>query len=134
MNDGTDAGEGTQMGVQEAALIMREAGDRARHEFRLSHRASFTTWGVALLFGYGAMWLTLRGQQPLHGPDPGAFAAVTLLASGAAIATVAQASSETVAAGGAFAGPVGIWAVGSLAGGLAFLLLAAAFEPRLRGA
>ena len=27
-----------------------------------------------------------------------------------------------VAAGGAFAGPVGIWAVGSLAGGLAFLL------------
>ena len=211
MNDGTGTGEGTQMDVQEAALIMQEAGDRARHEFRLSHRASFTVWGVVLLCGYGSMWLTLRGQQPFHGPNPGAFAAVTLLASGAALATVAQARSETgvggvsalrrrihflsliaglagmfalegalyragasrtvitvfeaaapilvaglfylassalwldwpvsglglwliaVAAGGAFAGPVGIWAVGSLAGGLAFLL-AAAFEPRLRGA
>ncbi len=209
MSDGT--GEGTQMDVQEAALIMQEAGDRARHEFRLSHRASFTFWGVVLLCGYGSMWLTLRGQRPFHGPNPGAFAAVTLLASGAALATVAQARSETgvggvsavrrrihflsliaglagmfalegalyragasrtvitvfeaaapilvaglfylassalwldwpvsglglwlvaVAAGGAFAGPVGIWAVGSLAGGLAFLLVAA-FEPRLRGA
>jgi hypothetical protein len=38
-----------------------------------------------------------------------------------------------VAAGGAFAGPVGIWAVGSLAGGLAFLLVAA-FGPMLRDA
>ena len=211
MNDGTDTGQETQMDVQEAALIMQEAGDRARHEFRLSHRASFTFWGVVLLCGYGSMWLTLRGQRPFHGPNPGAFAAVTLLASGAALATVAQARSETgvggvsavrrrihflsliaglagmfalegalyragasrtvitvfeaaapilvaglfylassalwldwpvsglglwlvaVAAGGAFAGPVGIWAVGSLAGGLAFLLVAA-FEPRLRGA
>jgi hypothetical protein len=38
-----------------------------------------------------------------------------------------------VAAGGAFAGPVGVWAVGALAGGLAFLLLAA-IEPALRRA
>ncbi len=36
-----------------------------------------------------------------------------------------------VAAGGAFAGPVGVWAVGALAGGLAFLLMAA-IGPRLR--
>jgi hypothetical protein len=35
-----------------------------------------------------------------------------------------------VAAGGAFAGPVGIWAVGALAGGLAFLL-AGVVEPVL---
>ena len=38
-----------------------------------------------------------------------------------------------VAAGGAFAGPVGIWAVGALAGGLAFVL-AGAIEPVLRHA
>ena len=37
----------------------------------------------------------IRGQRPFHGPNPGAFAAVTLLASGAALATVAQARSET---------------------------------------
>ena len=38
-----------------------------------------------------------------------------------------------VAGAAGFAGPVGIWAVGSLAGGLAFLLVAAA-GPRLRRA
>ena len=211
MNDGMDAGEGTHMDVQEAVLIMQEAGERARHEFRRSHRGSFTVWGVILLLGYGSMWLTARGQHPFHGPNPGAFAAVTLLASGAGLATVAQARAESgvggrsawrwrvhavsliaglaamfllegalyrtgasravigifeaaapilvaglfylssgalwldwpvsglgiwlvaVAAAAGFAGPVGIWAVGSLAGGLAFLVLAA-LEPRLRGA
>ena len=39
------------------------------------------------------MWLAVRGQRPFHGPNPGAFAAVTLLANGAA-ATVAQARAE----------------------------------------
>jgi hypothetical protein len=42
-------------------------------------------------------------------------------------------AAQNVAAGGAFAGPVGIWAVGSLAGGLAFLV-AGAFEPVLHRA
>lgn len=36
-----------------------------------------------------------------------------------------------VAAAGGFAGPAGVWGVDALAGGLAYLLLAA-FEPRLR--
>jgi hypothetical protein len=183
--------------------------DRARREFRLSHRARFTVWGLALLLGYGTMWLAVRGQRPFHGPSPAAFAAVTLLANGAALSAVFQAQAESgvgglsalrrrihslslivglggmfalegalshagasravigvfeaaapimvaglfylassalwldwpmsglgiwliaVAAAGAFAGPAGIWAVGSLAGGLAFLLMAA-IEPLLR--
>ena len=211
MKDGADAGKGTPMDVQEAAVIMQDAGDRARQELRLSHRASFLAWGTVLLLGYGTMWLAVRGQQPFHGPNPGAFAAVTLLANGAALATVAEARAESgiggvsamrrrihflsliaglagifvlegalyragasrvviaifeaaapilvaglfylassaprldwpmcalgvwlvaVAAGGAFAGPVGIWAVGALAGGLAFLL-AGVVEPVLHRA
>jgi hypothetical protein len=211
MNDGADAGEGTPMDVQEAAVIMQDAGERARQEFRLSHRASFLAWGIVLLLGYGTMWLGVRGQRPFHGPNPGAFAAVTLLANGAALATVAQARAESgvggasalrrrihflsliaglagmfilegalyragasrpvigifeaaapilvaglfylassaprldwamcalgvwlvaVAAGGAFAGPVGIWAVGAVAGGLGFLL-AGVVEPVLHRA
>ena len=95
MNDSTDAGEGTPMDVQEAALIMQEADERARHEFRRSHRGSFTVWGVILLLGYGTMWLNVRGQHPFHGPNPGAFAVVVLLASGSALATVAQTRAES---------------------------------------
>src|SRR3984885_4055559 len=211
MSHGADAGEGTTMDVQEAAMIMEEAGERAQREFRLSHRASFITWGVILLLGYGTMWLNVRGQHPFHGPNPGAFAAVTLLASGSALAVVAQSRAESgvggvsavrrrihslslitglagmfvlegalyragasravigifeaaapilvaglvylassavrldwargalgvclvaVAAGGALAGVVGIWAVFALAGVLAFLL-SGAFEPVLHRA
>ena len=209
MKDG--AGEGTPMNVQEAAVIMQDAGERARQELRLSRRASLIAWGIILLLGYGTMWLTVRGQRPFHGPNPGAFAAVTLLATGSALATAAQARAESgvggasalrrrihflslmaglaamfalegalyragasravigifeaaapilvaglfylagsalrldwalcalgvwlvaVAGGGAFAGPVGIWAVGALAGGLAFVL-AGLIEPVLHRA
>ena len=99
MSDGADAGEGTTMDVQEAAVIMQEAGERAQREFRPSHRASFITWGVILLLGYGTMWLNVRGQHPFHGPNPGAFAAVTLLASGSALAVVAQSRAESGVSG-----------------------------------
>jgi len=211
MNDSAGTGEGTKMDVQEAASIMQEARDRAGREFRLSHRASFIVWGLALLLGYGTMWLTVRGQRPFHGPSPAAFAAVTLLATGSAFAAITQARAESgvggasalrrrihslslvvglggmfalegalsragasravigvfeaaapilvaglfylassalwldwpvsglgiwlvaVAAAAAYAGPVGVWAVGALAGGLAFLLMAAV-EPWLRRA
>ncbi len=61
----------------------------------VGHRASFIAWGIILLLGYGTMWLVVRGQQPFHGPNPGAFAAVTLLANGAALAAIAQARAES---------------------------------------
>ena len=95
MSDGADAGERTTMDVQEAARIMQEAGERAHREFRLGHRGSFIAWGVILLLGYGTMWLVVRGQHPFHGTNPGAFAAVTLLATGSALAAVAQARAES---------------------------------------
>jgi hypothetical protein len=36
----------------------------------------FSIWGLGLLLGYGAMWLTVRGQRPFHGPPPAARAAL----------------------------------------------------------
>ena len=81
--------DGTPMRAADAAVIMQDAGQKARQQLQVSHRATFTFWGLGLLLGYGAMWLTVRGQHPFHGPDPAAFATFTLLAVGAAIATVA---------------------------------------------
>ena len=69
----------TPMGAAEAAEIMADAAQRARRQFRVSHRVTFTVWGLGLLLGYGTMWLTVRGQRPPHGPDLATFAAVTLL-------------------------------------------------------
>jgi hypothetical protein len=52
----------TPMGAAEAAEIMADAAQRARRQFRVSHRVTFTVWGLGLLLGYGTMWLTVRGS------------------------------------------------------------------------
>lgn len=93
MNDSSDTGNGTSLDVAEAAAIMQQAGERARREFRGDHRGSFTVWGLALLLGYGAMWLGVRDQRPYHGLDPAAFAAMTLIAAFAGSATTLETRS-----------------------------------------
>ena len=206
MDDAASMADGAPMGVAEAAAIMREAGETARRGLQVRHRATFTIWGLGLLIGYGAIWLTVRGQRPFHGPDPGAFALVALLGAASVMAGLEQARTESgvgglsavrrrlsfasvliglagmfavegalvhagaskpvisifeasapilvagifyltsstvrphwavtglglwlvvVAGAGGFAGPVGVWGVGALAGGLAYLLMAA-FDP-----
>jgi hypothetical protein len=64
-------GTGSHLDVHEAALIMQEADQRARHEFRRNHRGSFTAWGVILLRGYGTMWPVVRGNTRSAGRTPG---------------------------------------------------------------
>ena len=76
----------TPMATAEAAEIMADAAQRARRQFRVSHRVTFTVWGLGLFLGYGTMWLTVRGQRPPHGPDLATFAAVTLLGVASVIA------------------------------------------------
>jgi len=86
MDEAAIMADEASMGTAEAAMIMEEAARRARRQFRVSHRVTFTIWGLGLLLGYGTMWLTVRGQRPFHGPDPATFAAVTL----PAVASVKQ--------------------------------------------
>lgn len=209
MNEGTGTKDGSgmdeaDMDVQHAAVILRQARERARRELRASYPVLFATWGVVWLMGDGAIWLSVRGQRPYHGPATAPLVAVILLlAAGVAVTLVVvsravsgvgglsslqrrilvasllagyagvftlegalfhagaswpvigvygatapvlmgglllAASSAlrldwavfalgiwviAVAAGGAYAGPVTVWAVQALAGGLALLLMAA---------
>jgi hypothetical protein len=205
MNEDVDMKDGAGLDAQGAAAIMQEAGERARRELRVSHPVTFISAGVAWLLGYGAIWLSVRGQHPYQGPAPeAAFIQVVLVGVAIAIAAsvigraisgvgglsvvqrrlsilafamgivavfvleaaidhagasrsvvfgVYQASAPVliagvvyvassavrlnwtllalgawlvvVASGGAFAGPVGVWAVNAVAGGLGYLLLAA---------
>jgi hypothetical protein len=209
MNDSADTDNGTDLDVAEAAAIMQQARERARHELRSDRRGSFTVWGLALLLGYGTIWLTVDGERTYHGIQPAAFAAATLITAFAASATRLDIRSDSgvggrsavrawvyaasylfalaamftlegalyhagasravigvfeaatpilviglfyvarsgvsldwpvfgfgawlviVAAAGAFAGPRAVWGVYALAGGLAFLVVAA-LGPRLR--
>jgi len=95
MDGAASTADGTPMGATEAAVIMEEAARRARRQFRVSHRVTFTVWGLGLLLGYGSMWLNLRGQQPFHGPDPATFAVVTLLAVASVMSGVNEARADS---------------------------------------
>ncbi len=205
MEDGVGLDEGADLDARGAAAIMREAGERARRELRVWNPVVFASAGVAWLLGYGAIWLSVRGQHPYQGPTPeAAFIQVVLVGFAIAIAAsiigratrgvgglsavqrrvsilalavgivavlvleaaidhagasrsvvfgVFQAAAPVlvtgvvyvansavrlnwavlwlgawlvaVASGGAFAGPVGVWAVTALAGSAGYLLLAA---------
>jgi hypothetical protein len=87
--------DGAPMRVAEAAVIMQEAGQKAERQFRVSHRATFTIWGLGLLLGYGTMWLTVRGQRPFHGPEPAAFAVVSLLGAASIMTGVNDARADS---------------------------------------
>jgi hypothetical protein len=86
--------QGATMGAAEAAAIMRDQTERTEQAFRISHRGSFVTWGLIILLGYGVTWLYIRNQQPIRGPQPAAFAVVSLLALGSALASGAEARRD----------------------------------------
>jgi hypothetical protein len=95
MDDAAGMADGTTMGVAEAAAIMQDAGEKARRGLEVHHRATLTIWGLGLLIGYGAIWLSVRGQHPFHGPNSGAFALVALLGAASVMAGTEQARSES---------------------------------------
>ena len=203
MRDGADLDESADMDPQGAAAIMQEAGQRAQRELRVMNPVVFISAGVAWLLGYGAIWLSVRGQHPYQGPAPAAAVievvlvgtavaiaasvigratsgvgglsavqrrvGILALAVGIVAALVLEAAIDhagasrsvvfgvfqaaapvlvtgvvyvansavrlnwsmlglgvwliVVASGGAFAGPVGVWAVNALAGGLGYVLV-----------
>jgi hypothetical protein len=204
MQDGADVDGSADMDPQRAAAIMQETSERARRELRVMNPVVFASAAAAWLLGYGAVWLSVRGQRPYQAPTPpaaviqvvldglvvaiaasvvgratsgvgglsavqrrvgiaaliGGYVAVFVLeaaidhagASRSVVFGVFQAAAPVlitgvvyvansavrlnwpllglgawlvvVAAGGAFAGPVGVWAVTALAGSAGFLLVA----------
>ena len=80
--------EDQDMSVQEAAAVARDAGARARRELVISAPLVYAAWGLVWLFGYGAMWLSVRGQHPYTGPSGVSIAVVFVLAAFAAAAVL----------------------------------------------
>jgi hypothetical protein len=78
----------SELDLTQAAAIMREARERALRELRARYPAVFVTWGLVLMIGYGAMWLSVLGQHPYTGPDPWSLVVLTLLLAAGAVTTV----------------------------------------------
>ncbi len=88
--------EDQDMSVQEAAAVAQDARARARKELVISAPLVYAAWGLVWLIGYGAMWLSVRGQHPYSGPSGVSIAAVFVLAA-FAVAAVLVIASKAVA-------------------------------------
>ena len=84
------------MSVQEAAAVVEDARARARRELVICAPLVYAAWGLTVLLGYGAMWLSVRGQHPYTGPSGASIAVVFGLAA-LAVAAVVVIISKTVA-------------------------------------
>jgi hypothetical protein len=88
--------EDQDMSVQEAAAVWQDARARARKELVICAPLVYAMWGLVVLLGYGAMWLSVHGQHPYTGPSGASIAAVLGLAA-LAVAAVVAIISKTVA-------------------------------------
>jgi len=102
-DDPAGTAAGTPMGAAEAADIMADAARRARRQFRVSHRVTFTVWGLGLLLGYGSMWLTVRGQRPPHGRADSGVGGLSAIRRRASFLSVLIGLAAMFALGGALA-------------------------------
>lgn len=78
--DGAGAGETAGMDVQDAAVIMQQARERAERALTVNRPAIFASWALVYLLGYGVVWLSARGLRPFHAPAGWALALLALLA------------------------------------------------------
>ena len=110
------------MDAQGAAVIMQQASERAGSELRIRRPVLFVTWGLAVLIGYGAMWLSVRGQHPYQGPTwPTLLLALVLLLL-AAIITAQIVDRAASGVGGRSEVQRGIFVLALVAGYAALLL------------
>lgn len=93
VGEGTDVDEGADLDPQRAALILQEARQKARQELIVKAPALFVIWGLVYLIGYGAIWLSVRGQRPYQAPSGLALTGMFVLAL-AALAVTASITSR----------------------------------------
>lgn len=108
--------EAADMDVQTAVAIMREAGERARRELWVRRPVVFATWGLAMVLGYGAMWLSVRRQQPYRGPAEGTYFVLFILYALAVIITGALVDRAAGGVGGRSVFQRGVFVLALFAG------------------
>jgi hypothetical protein len=62
-----------------AAELLRATRDRTARSFDVRTHLMYASWGVTWLVGLGAMWLSVRDQQPYQGPSPVGYATLGVL-------------------------------------------------------
>lgn len=128
MNEGTGMKDEAGMDAQSAAVIMKQARQRAQRELTVNRRAIFATWAVVYLLGYGTVWLSVRGQRPYHAPAGWALALLIALAAVALAVTAQVQDRATSGVGGASALKRRIYSLSLAAGLLGVIIMQAALR------
>jgi hypothetical protein len=68
--------DGGELDPREAARLLAQSKREARRQFDLSPPWITAFGGAVILVGYGALWLSTRGQHPYSGPSAGAIVLV----------------------------------------------------------
>jgi hypothetical protein len=76
IDETTTADDGDGLDPREAARLLEQTKRQARREFSLTPPLAFAVGAVVILVGYGALWLSTRGQHPYSGPSAGAVVLV----------------------------------------------------------
>src|SRR5579871_5818640 len=117
-----ESAEAMAMDAQGAAVIMQQARERAGSQLRIRRPVLFVTWGLALLIGYGAMWLSVRGQHPYQGPTWPTLLLALLLLLLAALITAQVVDRAASGVGGRSELQRGIFVLALMAGYAALLI------------
>jgi hypothetical protein len=72
----TTGDEGGGFDPREAATLLERTRRRARREFEINSPLITVTRALVVLLAYGAIWLSVRGQNPYQGPSPLTLAVV----------------------------------------------------------
>ena len=95
-----DADEEAGMDLQQASAILLEARNRARRALVARRPVLLAVWGAAWLVSDGAVWLSVRGQQPYAGPTPAALATLGVVIAAAAVFAVIYIGRAGIGVGG----------------------------------
>jgi len=128
MNEGTGMRDDAGMDAQSAAVIIREAREHAQRELTINRRAIFAAWAVVYLLGYGAVWLSVRGQRPYDAPAGWALALLIALAAVALAVTAQVRDRATSGVGGASALKQRVYSLSLAAGLLGVIIMQAALR------
>jgi hypothetical protein len=101
------------------ATETRQVRERVRPERTVRRPVIFLAWGLAVLVGYGALWLSVRGQHPFRGPTVPAVVTLIALVAVAAVCTAWAADRASSGVGGSSALQRGIFVSALVAGAVA---------------
>src|SRR2546425_4196517 len=86
MDETTTADEGGEFDPRAAATLLEQTTRRAQRQFEFPSPLLTLIQAAAVLAAYGAIWLSVRGQNPYSGPSYAALAALYAFVAVAAIA------------------------------------------------